>query len=189
MSTNKYFTNEEKYDDRGKVALLCPHCFNINGYIEYNHNIELESREHLCFQQGTNFYVSGDCCHCGEYNDEFITVDSGISNIIKILNQKDIRTLNCCDGLHKADGAAFSHSSDAYIMFASTRYLPFLEPLPDGWYIDRDLTYNNRLTIRALTPKYDIVELEDWALSRKDITDDDLSFVNIEQYLLNKERE
>lgn len=145
-------------NDNKSVALMCPKCFNIVGIchqelkVSFSHKSEPEK----FYGHNIQIQVDGWCEECGEYIEEFLTIDGEIAPTISVLNKKGWKTLFCCAG-HDGD-------SSAYIYFKSNKYLKYIAILPKGWKLDViDYTQRKDFIIRSKHGCYDSFELYEWA--------------------------
>lgn len=140
------------------IGLMCPKCFAIVGTCNQKFEVEFtrKSEPEKFYGHTVHIQVDGWCEECGEYIEEFITIDGDIAATISLLNQKGWKTEFCCAG-HK-------NSTSAYIYFRRNHYLKYIAILPKGWKIDvEDYVRKRDFIIRSKYDHYDKYELYEWA--------------------------
>lgn len=145
--------------DNKTLALMCPKCFNIVGTCEQEVKVNFTRKEEPAKFYGhtMNIQVDGFCDECGEYIEEFLTIDGDIAETISLLNQKGYKTLFSCSG--------HPNSTSAYIYFRNSRYLNYIKSIPENWKIDvNDYILKLDLIIRSEYRKYNPDELYNWAV-------------------------
>lgn len=156
----KYENITKVITDNKTLALVCPKCFNIVGACKQEFRVDFTRKEEPAkfYGHSINIQVDGFCDECGEYIEEFLTIDGDIAATISLLNQKGWKTLFSCAG--------HGNSTSAYIYFKSNKYLQYIMAnfLPKGWKIDvDDYILKRDFIIRSTYNHYDIYELYEWA--------------------------
>ena len=149
----------DRQEMEGKVAYLCPHCFNY-GILDVSIKSLLT---HANSKDNTWITMHhGIRCICAKCNKYFEQdpIDASIVSILAVLNSKGYTTVYSCEGHNDVitttvDGDVKT-AIQAYITFKDGAVLNTLidkYPLPENWHIDHDdLDWedeNTTLTIRS----------------------------------------
>ena len=153
-----------------KIALMCPHCFNMNFYheltngtgfstmikrtgkffnAEFSNLIFSYDKLDLIFQNMDDITkvvsdaYNGVCGLC-EAEVTFIPIDYYLAPAIYYLNIMGFETVYSCQGHVYEDG------SQPYIYFKNKDIIQYFDKLPDTWYFDvAEFKDSNKVIIRA----------------------------------------
>lgn len=173
FTSEKYTTVETKLKYNGKMAIMCPICFNyviIDNYTDMYTSMNpanIPSSNVQVYTMNIDVNYKGVCKNDkDERFRNFIKVDPNIAEIIKVLNNKGWRTEYCCES--HPEEVIF----DGYISFKPKLPEYILNTLPISWYHDTRTISKHEIPyytiIRMCSEMEDckgicLAELLDWA--------------------------
>lgn len=148
---------------RGKLKLMCPHCFQlyerrIIEKIETSINIagkDDKIYEPMIYLDTYPKFTIMECI-CGETFVKPIELDWNIAEIVSAFNKKGFKTDFSCEG-HITDDPMNKRSSQPYIFFSDTSIMDYYNQLPISWEIDYDMfkrDVSKKVRVRIYTEMY-----------------------------------